>query len=377
MNILIAPDSFKDSLSAQKAGEAIYNGITSMPGEWNIQILPMADGGEGTVDALINATNGNLHYTEVYDPLMRKVRAKYGILGDGKTAVIEMAAASGIELLNSEERNPWITSSFGTGQLISAALDKGCNRIIMGIGGSATNDGGIGMAQALGVIFLDKNGKPVGHGGGKLSKINRIEVQGMDPRITDCEIDIACDVTNPLTGLNGASMIYAPQKGADKEMVQKLDTNLKHFAKLVKEQLNKDVDTIPGAGAAGGLGAGFLAFTQAVLKPGFEIVRRETKLDDHIQWADLVITGEGKIDFQTQFGKTPMGVARVAKKYDKPVIAIAGTLGEGYQELYFLGFDSIVSIIDKPMSLQEALITAPQLLERSARSVIQLWISKK
>ncbi len=377
MNILIAPDSFKDSLSAQKAGEAIYNGITSMPGEWNIQILPMADGGEGTVDALINATNGNLHYTEVYDPLMRKVRAKYGILGDGKTAVIEMAAASGIELLNSEERNPWITSSFGTGQLISAALDKGCNRIIMGIGGSATNDGGIGMAQALGVIFLDKNGKPVGHGGGELSKINRIEVQGMDPRITDCEIDIACDVTNPLTGLNGASMIYAPQKGADKEMVQKLDTNLKHFAKLVKEQLNKDVDTIPGAGAAGGLGAGFLAFTQAVLKPGFEIVRRETKLDDHIQWADLVITGEGKIDFQTQFGKTPMGVARVAKKYDKPVIAIAGTLGEGYQELYFLGFDSIVSIIDKPMSLQEALITAPQLLERSARSVIQLWISKK
>lgn len=353
------------------------NGIAGMPGKWNIQILPMADGGEGTVDALINATNGNLHYTEVYDPLMRKVRAKFGILGDGKTAVIEMAAASGIELLDSEERNPWITSSFGTGQLISAALDIGCNRIIMGIGGSATNDGGVGMAQALGVMFLDKSGKSIGHGAGELSKINRMHLQGMDARIVTCEIEIACDVTNTLTGPNGASMIYAPQKGADKKMVQQLDTNLKHFAKLVKEQLYRDVDTIPGAGAAGGLGAGFLAFTRAVLKPGFEIVRQETKLDDRIQWADLVITGEGKIDFQTQFGKTPMGVARVAKKYGKPVIAIAGTLGEGYQELYNLGFDAIFSIIDKPLSLKEALLTAPQLLERCARSCIRLYLSKQ
>ncbi len=377
MNILIAPDSFKDSLSAKQVGEAVQKGILNIPGDWNIRIIPMADGGEGTVEALVDATSGKFLDTEVYNPLMRTILARWGILGDGKTAVIEMAAASGLELLSPDERNPWITSTYGTGQLIKAALDNGCNRIIMGIGGSATTDAGIGMAQALGVELLDKDEKPVGQGGGELSKINRIDLSGIDPRIENCKIIIACDVINPLIGKEGAAIIYAPQKGADKEMAKHLDNNLKHFTQVVKKQLGKEVDNIPGAGAAGGLGAGFIAFTDAILKPGFEIICRETRLEDHMQWADLVITGEGKMDYQTQFGKTPVGVSRIAKKYDKPVIAIAGTLGEGYQELCTYGFDAIFSIIDKPMSLDEALIIAPQLLERCANSIIRLWIQGK
>ena len=375
MKILVAPDSFKDCLTAQKAGEAIRNGIEGLAGNWDIQILPMADGGEGTVEALIQVTNGRLIETEVFDPLMRPARAKFGILGDGKTAVLEMAVASGLELLEEKERNPWVTTTFGTGQLIKAALDEGCTRIILGIGGSATNDGGMGMARALGVQFFDKSGKPVNRGGGELSRIVKIDISGIDPGIANCKIEVACDVTNPLTGPDGASAIYAPQKGADKKMVQELDANLKYFAGLLKGQLDKDVENIPGTGAAGGLGAGLLAFTRADLHSGFEIVRRETHLDEHVKQADLVITGEGKIDYQTQFGKTPMGVCRVAKQYGKPVIAFAGTLGEGYTELYKLGFDAIFSIVDKPMTLKEALITAPQLLERCAQSVMCLWIA--
>jgi len=232
----------------------------------------------------------------------------------------------------------------------------------------------MGMANALGIEFLDTHGKTLNQGGGELSRIHKIDISKMDKNISECEIFIACDVTNPLTGSQGAATIYAPQKGADKEMVLQLDENLKHFARIVKKQLGKDIDHIPGAGAAGGLGAGFLAFTKALLLPGFEIVRRETKLDDHVQWADLVITGEGKIDDQTQFGKTPMGVARTAKKYGKKVIAIAGTLGEGYQELYNLGFDAILSVIDKPMNLREALIVAPELIKRSAHSLMRLYL---
>ncbi len=372
MNILIAPDSFKDCLSAKKVGEAMRKGIMAVPGKWNIRMVPMADGGEGTLEALVDATNGTYINTEAYDPLLRLIQVKYGILGDGNTAVIEMAAVSGIELLKPEERNPWITSSIGTGQLVKEALDKGCKRIIVGIGGSATNDAGVGLAEALGIRFLDRNGRPVGYGGGKLSEISRIETQEFDRRLKKCEIYIACDVTNTLTGPQGASMVYASQKGAGREMVKQLDANLAYFAGLVKSQLNREIDIIPGAGAAGGLGAGFLAFTPAVLQPGFEIVRHETRLDEHIHWADIVITGEGKIDFQTQFGKTPMGVAGAAKKSGKPVIAIAGTLGEGYQELYTLGFDAIFSIIDKPMTLNEALILSPELIERFSNSLIRL-----
>ena len=372
MKVLVAPDSFKDCLSARKVGEAIRTGIVNAPGKWDIRIIPLADGGEGTAEALIDATGGKFLYAEVLDPLMRPVRAKYGILGDGNTAVIEMAAASGIELLTPAERSPWITSSFGTGQLLLDALNKGCNRIIIGLGGSATNDAGVGMAQALGTRFLDNKGGSVGKGGGELSGIRRIETGGLDLRVNNCEIIVACDVKNPLTGPNGASIIYGPQKGADEVMVKKLDKNLKQFAKLVKNQLDREIDNIPGAGAAGGLGAGFLAFTRAVLRPGFEIISKETRLDKHIQWADLIITGEGKIDYQTQFGKTPAGVAKIAKKYNKPVIALAGTLGEGYQELFAFGFDAIFSIIDKPMSLNEAIKDTPQLLERCTYAIMNM-----
>jgi glycerate kinase len=284
-----------------------------------------------------------------------------------------MAKASGLELLTTSERNPWITSTFGTGQLMKDALDKGCRRMIISIGGSATNDAGAGMAQALGVRLTDKDGKNISAGGGGLSDVEKIDITYMDKRILDTEIMVACDVTNPLTGPSGASVVYGPQKGADAKMVNKLDQNLEHFAKKVEDQLVINFKKIPGAGAAGGLGGGLIAFTQAKLKPGFDIIRQETGLDDYMQWADLVITGEGRIDTQTRFGKTPMGVAGIAKEYGKTVVAIAGTLGEGYQELFMCGFDAIFSIIDKPMSLNEAMITAPQLLERCGRSVIRLW----
>jgi glycerate kinase len=373
MNVLIAPDSFKDCLSARKVGESIRNGIVHTSGKWEIRIVPMADGGEGTVEALVDATNGHFVFANVLDPLMRPIRAKYGILGNGKTAVIEMAAASGIELLAPDERNPWITSSYGTGQLIFNALDKGCNRIIVGIGGSSTNDAGVGMAQTLGVDFRDSSGKIPGPGGGELSRIQHINTKGLDPRLKNCELIIACDVTNPLTGPEGASVVYGPQKGASKSMIKQLDRNLMHLAKLIRNQLNRTVDTVPGSGAAGGLGAGFLAFTDAVLRPGFEVVCKETRLPEYIQWADLIITGEGKIDFQTQFGKTPAGVARLAKQYGKPVIAMAGTLGEGYKDLYESGVDAIYSIVNRPMPFDEAIRTAPDLLEQLAESVIKTW----
>lgn len=373
MKILIAPDSFKDSLSATEVAEAIRNGVLSELPEAEIKILPMADGGEGTVEAMVEATRGNIIEITAEDALRRDTQARYGLLGDGHTAVIEMASASGIEHLKPDERNPWNTTTYGTGQLIRAALDKGCRRIIMGIGGSATNDGGVGMAIALGAKFNDQSGSEKGIGGGELSEIVLIDLNGLDSRIGKTEFLAACDVSNPLTGPNGAAYVYGPQKGADKSMVEKLDKNLRHLAKLIKDQLDKDIENVPGAGAAGGLGAGLMAFLDAGLMQGFEIVRRETHLDDAVKWADLVITGEGKIDVQTQYGKTPMGVAGVAKKYNKQVIAIAGTLGEGYQELYPLGFDAILSIIDKPMELKEALVNAPFLIERCARSAIRLF----
>jgi glycerate kinase len=376
MKILIAPDSFKDSLSAKKVAEAIRNGILLELPEADIKLLPMADGGEGTVEALVDATRGKIIEVPVENALRREIDAKYGLLGNGQTAIVEMAAASGIEHLKSDERDPWITTTIGTGQLIKDALDRGCRRIIVGIGGSATNDGGVGMAMALGAKFIDKSGKEKGIGGGELSEIFSIDLTGLNKQVNETEFLVACDVSNPLTGPNGASYVYGPQKGADKEMVIALDRNLKHLAMIVKDQLEKDVENTPGAGAAGGLGAGLLAFLNAKLMQGFEIVRQETNLDKEIEWADLVITGEGKIDVQTQYGKTPMGVAGVAKKFNKPVIAIAGTLGEGYQELFPLGFDAIFSIIDKPMELKEALVNAPFLIERCARSAIRLFLLK-
>ncbi len=374
MNILVTVDSFKDCMSSKAAGESVRKGILLNEGSFDVRVIPMADGGEGTAEALMDARGGRVVACKVYDPLMREIDSSFIILDDEITAVIEMARASGIELLTDRERNPWVTTSFGTGQLITEALNRGCKRIILAIGGSATNDAGVGMLLALGIKFFDKNGKMIGPGGGELDKIEKIDTSTLDIRLSSTDIIVACDVTNPLTGPTGASFIYAPQKGADRNMVEKLDDNLRHVARLFKQQTGKDVEKIPGAGAAGGLGAGLLAFTGAIIQSGFEVISKENDFENHIQWADLIITGEGKIDSQTQFGKTPAGVAKVAKKYGKPVIAIAGTLGEGYMELYPLGFDAICSFIDKPMSLHEAIIKAPQLLERCAYNIVRLAI---
>ena len=372
MNILIAPDSFKDSLSAMEVCNNIEKGIVRVFPHAEIRKIPLADGGEGTVDALVQATKGKKIHAVVHDPLFREITATYGILGDEKTAVIEMAAASGIELLSEKERNPWITSTLGTGELIQDALNNGCRKFIIGIGGSATNDGGTGMAVALGARFVDVSGNDMKGTGENLGKINKIDLNNLDSRINECSISVACDVTNPLYGNQGAAYIYSPQKGADEKMVEKLDQNLQHFGQLIEKQIGKEISLMPGAGAAGGLGAGLHAFLNATLEPGFKIIKNTLKLDDIMPWADIVITGEGKIDNQTRFGKTPHGVAMVAKQKKIPVIALAGTLGDGYEELYNHHFHAIFSILDKPMKLDDALKNAPKLLEQTAESIMRM-----
>lgn len=372
MNLLIAPDAFKDCLSARQVATSLSLGIEKIMPETQIQIIPMADGGEGTVESVIDATGGEHIKCVVKDPLMREIPSFYGITGDGSTAVIEMAAASGIELLKKEERNPWMTSTFGTGQLIRDALEKGCNKILLGIGGSATNDAGAGMAEALGVKFSSASGNPVGPGGGALSEVEMIHMEGLDPRIASTKIMVACDVSNPLTGPKGASAIYGPQKGADGDMVRKLDSNLVHFSAVIREQLGKEVDEVPGAGAAGGLGAGLMAFLSGRLMPGFDMIADAVNLEEKIKQADLVITGEGKIDSQTQFGKTPFGVAQLALKHGKPVIGIAGTVEEGADVMYNMGFDVILPILEKPSDLDDAIRHAEELLKRSGERIARL-----
>lgn len=369
MKVLISPDSFKDSVTSVEAANAIAVGLSRASKEFEVRMIPVADGGEGTVQAIVNSTNGQVVTNLVHDPLMRMIEAHWGITGSGNTAVIEMASASGIELLKDNERNPWHTTTFGTGELIKHALDKGCRRFIIGIGGSATNDGGVGMAMALGIKFYTSNNEEIDFGGGALTELHHMDVSGLDERIGQSEIIIACDVTNPLTGKNGASFVYGRQKGADTKMQQKLDDNLKKLGDLIKSSLNLDVEAMPGAGAAGGLGAGMFAFLGGKLQKGFEIVQEEVKLHENCQWADVIITGEGKMDSQTQFGKTPFGVAQIAKKYDKKVIAVCGTLDGRYSELYDHGFNAIYSILDKPMDLQQALSRASELLENTAFAI--------
>jgi len=376
MKIVIAPDSFKGSLSALEVAKSIQKGILNVDKSIETVIVPMADGGEGTVQSLIDASGGEIVELTVHDPLFREIKSFYGIMGDGVTAVIEMAAASGLPLLLSEERNPLTTTTYGTGELIKDALNRGCRKFIIGLGGSATNDGGCGMAQALGVKFLDKNGKEVGFGGGQLSEICSIDISGIDSRIKNAEFRAACDVDNPLCGEKGASAVYGPQKGASAGDVVLLDKGLEHFSQMVKKQFNFDIKNIAGAGAAGGLGAGVMIFLQAKLQQGIEIVTQTTNLAGKMKGAQLVITGEGRIDFQTAFGKTPFGVAQVAKEQNIPVIVLAGSLGDGYQTLYDKGFNGIFSIIDKPMSLQQAIDNAAGLLENAAENVLRIWIKR-
>ena len=376
MKILIAPDSFKDCLSAKEVASALSRGIQKVLPDATCILLPMADGGEGTVESLVDATGGKRIQLKVLDPLMRETESFYGITGDGESAVIEMAAASGIELLKMEERDPWITSTFGTGQLIRDALDRGVRKILLGIGGSATNDGGAGMAQALGVKFSGKYGPISVQGGGALSEVEQIHMEGLDPRLAAMEIAVACDVSNPLSGPRGASAVYGPQKGADGAMVQKLDQNLVHFAGLIWEQLGKEISEIPGAGAAGGLGAGLMAFLDASLMKGFDMIAGAVGLEEKIGEADLVITGEGKMDAQTRFGKTPFGVAQMAKRHGKPVIGVAGTLDEDASALYEEGFDVLMPIQEKPGDLETSLRDGKQLLERCGERMARLFSMK-
>lgn len=370
MKILIAPDSFKESLSAMEVANSIEKGILKFKPDIECIKIPLADGGEGTVDAILKASGGNRISEKVLDPLMREIDSSWGLLPGSKTAVIEMAAASGIELLTSKERNPLLTSSYGTGQLINAALEHGCSKIYIGIGGSATNDGGSGMAMALGARLLDTNGDNIKMGGGYLSDLQSIDLSGFDKRIANCEFIALSDVQNPLCGENGASYIYGPQKGADVEMISQLDSNLKHYGNILESVFDKQIVNEPGAGAAGGLGAGLMAFCDAKLLPGFNTISELVQLEKAIEKSDLVITGEGKLDFQTKFGKVPFGVAQMAKKMKKPVIGIAGTLGKDYKELYSFGFHNIYSISEGIESLEYSIANAESLLVNASERII-------
>lgn len=367
--IVIAPDSYKESLSALEVAQAVAAGFRQVFPDAEYVLVPVADGGEGTVDAMVAATGGRRETVVVSGPLGERVEAFYGLTGDGATAVIEMAAASGLALVPPARRNPLRTSSRGTGELIRAALDAGARRFILGIGGSATNDGGAGMVQALGARLLDAEGRELDGSGGDLARLERIDVSALDPRLAECRIEVACDVDNPLTGPRGASAVFGPQKGATPEMVQVLDANLAHLARIVERDLGVSVDRVPGAGAAGGMGAAMLAFFGATLKPGIEIVTAAVDLDAHVRDADLVITGEGRIDFQTVHGKTPIGVARVAKRHGKAVIGIAGSLGANVGVVHEHGIDAVFSVLSRPCTLEEALGDAAANVELTARNV--------
>ncbi|SFF31980.1 glycerate kinase [Paenibacillus algorifonticola] len=369
---VLAPDSFKESMTAKEVCIAMEKGLRKIYPAAGYIHVPMADGGEGTVQSLVDASGGTIHHKEVSGPLGQTVTATYGILGDGTTAVIEMASASGIHLVTKQTRNPLCTTTYGTGELIRACLDQGIRKIIIGIGGSATNDGGTGMAEALGAKFLDAQGHALSRGGGALGHLARIDVSKLDERLQEVQFIVACDVTNPLCGEHGASQVFGPQKGATPEMVERLDANLSHYADVVKQQLHKDVRDIPGAGAAGGLGAGLLIFTQAVLRKGIEIVIEYSGLRDKLAEADVVFTGEGGIDFQTKFGKTPYGVAQAAKEAGKPVIAIAGFIGEGIDTLYAEGIDAVFGIVPGASDLEKLLKEGPDNVERTTENIARV-----
>lgn len=377
MKIVIAPDSFKESLTALHVCEALEKGIKTHFPNAEISKVPMADGGEGTVQSLVDATGGQIIQAKVTGPLGKEVEAFYGILGDGKTAVIEMAAASGLHQVPMDERNPLITTTRGTGELILKALDQKVKHIIIGIGGSATNDGGAGMAKALGAKLLNTNGAEIKEGGGSLNQLAAIDLTNFDSRLAEVKVEVACDVDNPLTGATGASAVFGPQKGATPDMVKQLDRNLAHYAAVIEKEMDIHIQNVPGAGAAGGLGGGLLAFLSAELKPGVDIVIEATQLESYIKNADLVITGEGRIDGQTIYGKTPIGVAKTAKKHSVPVIAIAGSIGAGSEAVYEHGISALFSVVPGAVTLSEALEKAGENVERTAKnvaSVIRLGI---
>ncbi len=369
MKIVIAPDSYKESLSALEVATAIEQGFREIWPDADYIKLPVADGGEGTVQAMVEATAGRIIHVDVTGPLGESVKGFYGLSGDERSAFIEMAAASGLELVPPAKRNPLITTSRGTGELIRHALDAGVKHIIIGIGGSATNDGGAGMVQALGAKLLSADGESLGQGGGELDRLAKIDISELDKRLKTCRIEVACDVTNPLTGDDGASAVFGPQKGATPEMIVRLDNGLHHYARIIQHDLDVDVLKLAGGGAAGGMGAALFAFCGAELRRGIEIVTDALHLDEHVKDADLVITGEGRIDSQTINGKVPVGVAKVAKRYNKPVIGIAGSLTADVGVVHEHGLDAVFSVIFTICSLEDALENAGENVRLTARNV--------
>lgn len=369
MKIVIAPDSYKESLPASGVAEAIELGFRQIFPDAQYVNVPVADGGEGTVEAMIAATQGVAKTSRVTGPLGEPVNAVWGLSGDGSTAFIEMAAASGLALVPLAKRNPLLTTSRGTGELILLALEEGATSLIIGIGGSATNDGGAGMVQALGVRLTDANGKEIAPGGAGLISLSRIDTSGLEPRLQACTLRAACDVTNPLTGPLGASRIFGPQKGATEAMIVELDRALAHYAAVIKKSLHIDVLNAPGSGAAGGMGAALMAFLGAELGSGIEIVTQALNLEEHIHDCALVITGEGRIDSQSIHGKVPVGVARIAKKYHKPVIGIAGCLTTDVGVVHQHGIDAVFSVLTQTGTLDDAFRDAYGNIVRASRNV--------
>jgi len=374
MKIVLAPDSYKNSLTAKEVAESMRKGFEKVYPEAEYINVPMADGGEGTVQSLVDAKQGQIMTEKVINPLGREVEAHYGLIDDGQVAVIEMAEASGIQFINQYTQDPYVTTTYGTGQLIKSAIEHGAKTIIIGIGGSATNDGGAGMAQALGAHLLDEYGRELHHGGAMLNKLDRIDNSDMLPGLAEVKVIIASDVTNPLTGPNGASHVFGPQKGASPEMVEFLDSALSHYARILKRDLKKDLEKVAGAGAAGGLGAGLLAFTNSQMRSGVDIVIDYTDLKEKVKDADVVITGEGQIDFQTKFGKTPIGVAKATKVVNPnaTVIAIAGSVGEKISELYPLGIDAIFTCVPGVEELSKAIADTDKNLQQVSENIARL-----
>lgn len=372
MNVLIAPDSFKDSLSAKDVAGHVEKGIRNVLPGAKITKIPLSDGGEGLLEALIEPLKGKMIECVVNDPLKRNITAKYGIVDSGHTAVIEMARASGLELLKPSERNPLLTTTYGTGQLIKDALDKGCKKLIIGLGGSATNDGGMGLMKALGVEFLNSKNELIDEGGGALENLKRVDVSKIDKRLSTCEIIAACDVTNPLTGVNGSSLIFGAQKGGSTEALIQLDKNLSNYAAVIKRDLGKELRRVKGSGAAGGTAMGLLAFLDAELKPGIDLIMKELQIEKHIKAADVVITGEGQIDTQTLSGKTIAGLAKMAKKHHVPVVAIAGKIDNNPHAIYDLGITAMFSIINQPMDLQASINQTGELIENCVMNIFRL-----
>ncbi|EGQ9502218.1 glycerate kinase [Vibrio cholerae] len=377
MKVVIAPDSFKESLTAKRVCDAIQAGLARVWHDAKFVAIPVADGGEGTVQSLVDATQGRLVEVKVMGPQGKRVEAFYGMLGDNQTAVIEMAAASGLHHVPLAQRDPKLTTSFGTGELIRHALDQGVTKLIIGLGGSATNDGGVGMLAALGARFTNADGDPIQLTGGGLRELTHIDLQDFDPRLQHCDILVACDVNNPLCGDKGASAVFGPQKGATPEDIQLLDGALRQFGLLTEKVTGKMVLEGTGAGAAGGMGAALLAYTQARLRPGIEIVLETVQLAHQVSDADLVITGEGRIDSQTVHGKTPMGVAKVAKRFDVPVLALCGCTGDNYQAVYQCGIDAVFAAVPRAMSLEDALKESDFNLADLAENVARLWVLSK